>query len=145
MAALAAARNTVEYHPSPFKMPHEFPAAAAKKLYKGAIACLDASGNVTPGATATGLKALGRVAFEADNSAGGAGAIRCKVDGGVFRYANSAAADAIASADKGNLCYIVDDQTVAKTDGGSTRSTAGRIYAVDSDGVWVAFVYPLAP
>ncbi|MFB0515162.1 MAG: hypothetical protein ACETWG_00985, partial [Candidatus Neomarinimicrobiota bacterium] len=33
--------------------------------------------------------------------------------------------------------YIVDDQTVAKTDGTGTRSPAGFIEDVDSNGVWV--------
>ncbi|EKK5133725.1 TPA: hypothetical protein NII88_006806, partial [Pseudomonas aeruginosa] len=33
--------------------------------------------------------------------------------------------------------YIVDDQTVAATDGTETRSPAGRIIGVEPDGVWV--------
>jgi hypothetical protein len=37
----------------------------------------------------------------------------------------------------GNDCYIVDDQTVAKTNGTATRSIAGKIRAVDAQGVWV--------
>ena len=37
----------------------------------------------------------------------------------------------------GSDCYIVDDQTVAKTNGTNTRSVAGKIIAVDADGVWV--------
>jgi hypothetical protein len=32
---------------------------------------------------------------------------------------------------------VVDDQTVAKTNGSSTRSVAGIVRQVDSDGVWV--------
>ena len=40
-------------------------------------------------------------------------------------------------ADVGADCYIVDDQTVAKTNGTNTRSVAGKIIAVDADGVWV--------
>ena len=35
------------------------------------------------------------------------------------------------------VCYIVDDQTVAKTDGSSARSKAGTIVNVDDQGVWV--------
>lgn len=34
-------------------------------------------------------------------------------------------------------CFIVDDQTVAKTNGTNTRSRAGIVAAVDADGVWV--------
>jgi len=58
---------------------------------------------------------------------------------GVFRYANSAAADLIATADIGAVCYIVDDQTVAKTNGTNTRSPAGAVVDVDAIGVWVRF------
>ena len=60
-----------------------------------------------------------------------------KVRRGCFRFANSASADAIALADVGADCYIVDDQTVALTNGSSTRSVAGKIHDVDSSGVWV--------
>ncbi|MCY1460857.1 hypothetical protein D9M71_784510 [compost metagenome] len=55
----------------------------------------------------------------------------------MFAFANSAAGDEITRADIGATAYIVDDQTVAKTDGTSTRSVAGTIRDVDSDGVWV--------
>ena len=55
------------------------------------------------------------------------------------QFANSAATDAITLADIGKDCFIVDDQTVAKTDGSGTRSRAGRVFDVDADGVWVEF------
>jgi hypothetical protein len=42
-------------------------------------------------------------------------------------------------ADVGKQCYLVDDQTVAKTDGTNTRSPAGFVRDVDADGVWVEF------
>ena len=50
---------------------------------------------------------------------------------------NSAAGDAITRAEIGDVCYIVDDETVAKTNGTSTRSAAGTIRDVDAQGVWV--------
>jgi len=43
----------------------------------------------------------------------------------------------IAAAEIGTYCYIVDDQTVAKTDGTATRSSAGKVFDVDAQGVWV--------
>ena len=43
----------------------------------------------------------------------------------------------ITQAEIGDACYIVDDETVAKTSGGNTRSVAGEIVDVDDDGVWV--------
>ena len=43
----------------------------------------------------------------------------------------------VVQADLGKTCYIVDDETVAKTDGTATRSAAGKVVGLDSDGVWV--------
>lgn len=116
-----------------------FPVATTKKLYAGAIACLSATGFLTPGAAATTLKAVGVMQAQADNSLGADGAITGKVRRGVFRFANSAAGDLIALTEIGSDCYIVDDQTVAKTNGGATRSVAGKVRDVDSVGVWVEF------
>lgn len=114
------------------------PVAAAAKCFAGGIACLDASGNATPGATALGLTPAGRFEEQADNSAGLAGALSVKIRSGVFKYKNSAAADEITRAQIGDVCYIVDDETVAKTSGGGTRSRAGLIADVDADGqIWV--------
>lgn len=115
------------------------PVAAAKKIYTGALVARDTDGNATPGATATTLLGLGRAEEQVDNSGGVAGDKTVQVRKGVFRFDNSAAGDQITSAEIGKDCYIVDDQTVAKTDGGSTRSVAGRVFDVDSDGVWVEF------
>jgi hypothetical protein len=107
------------------------------KVFAGTIGVINSSGYLTKGATATGLKCVGRINEQVDNSAGSAGDLSAEVENGIFRFANSADADAIALADVGNVCYIVDDQTVAKTSGSSTRSPAGIIEDVDSDGVWV--------
>lgn len=133
MTALAAERNT----PSRDGDLLALPVAAAKTLYQGAFAALDGNGRLTPGATATTLTGLGRVEATADNSLGAAGAITGTVRLGVFRWGNSADADLIAAADIGHVCYIVDDQTVAKTTASSTRSPAGIIVDVDALGVWV--------
>lgn len=134
MTALAAERAT-QRREGKFR---NDPAAAAKKFYQGALVCLDASGNATPGATATTLTARGVARYTVDNSSGAAGAVRVESEAGVFGFANSSSTDAITRAEIGDDCYIVDDQTVAKTDGTSTRSKAGRIVDVDSDGtVWV--------
>lgn len=109
---------------------------AAAHGFAGTIAVLD-GGFAKPGAAATGLIAVGVFDAEADNSAGANGAIQARVQRGVFRFDNSAAADEITLADVGKLCYIVDDITVAKTDGTASRSVAGVIDDVDDDGVWV--------
>lgn len=133
MAALSADRNT----PARDAVEFEFPVAASTKLYAGGIACVNSSGYLTKGAASTTLKCVGITVQTADNSAGAAAAINGKVRRGCFRFANSASGDLIALADVGADCYIVDDQTVAKTNGSSSRSVAGKIRDVDAIGVWV--------
>ncbi len=141
MTALAADRNT----PSRDGDLLELPVAANTTIYAGALVCLDADGRLTPGATALGLVALGRAEARADNAGGAAGAIMGRVRRGVFRWANSSSADAITVAHIGRIVYTVDDQTVALTDGGGTRSPAGRVLDVGDQGVWVSHGIPDAP
>ncbi|NML88353.1 hypothetical protein HHL26_04640 [Sphingobium sp. TB-6] len=132
MAALTADRNTplrtagVESHP----------VKGATTIFAGALVCLDASGRAVPGSTATGLIVRGRAEENVAN-AGADGAENVKVRQGIFRWANSASTDAITRAEIGDPAYIVDDQTVAKTNGTNTRSVAGTIRDVDAQGVWV--------
>lgn len=133
MSALVNDRNT----PMQLGDVQEHPVLAATLIYQGSIACLNAAGWAVPGATATTLTAAGRAEARADNSAGGNGAINVKIRPGVFRFDNSAAADEITRAEIGDDCFVVDDQTVAKTDGAATRSKAGTIVQVDALGVWV--------
>jgi len=47
----------------------------------------------------------------------------------------------IAITEIGTDCYIVDDNTVAKTNGTSTRSRAGKVVDVNANGVFV-LVFP---
>ncbi|SIP96031.1 hypothetical protein [Bosea sp. TND4EK4] len=133
MTALNADRNT----PTRKSDLLERPAAAAKRYYAGALLALDANGRLVPGATATTLKGVGRCEGFVDNAAGADDAVTVKVRRGSFRWNNSTAGDAITAADIGADCYIVDDQTVAKTNGTNTRSVAGKIMDVDAQGVWV--------
>ena len=94
-------------------------------------------GYAAPGGVATGLIAAGRSETTVDNTNGADGAVSADVRPGIYRYKNSTAGDAIAQADAGTDCFIVDDETVAKTNGTNTRSRAGKIIGVDSNGVWV--------
>lgn len=106
-------------------------------IYAGSLVCLGADGFAVPGTTALGLTPLGRAERRVDNSDGESGAVRVRYRRGCFRWDNSPAADEITAAEIGNACYVVDDQTVAKSDGGGTRSHAGIIADVDAFGVWV--------
>lgn len=111
--------------------------AAGAVIQTGALVVLNATRFAKQGATALNLVADGVAQHHVDNSAGADGAARVTVEAGVFPFANSASTDSIAQADIGNACYIVDDQTVAKTDGSGTRSKAGTIVDIDASGVWV--------
>ncbi|MDK3025573.1 hypothetical protein QO239_23545 [Cupriavidus taiwanensis] len=136
MPALTSDRNTTSRAGIDF----EFPVAANTNIFAGAIVAIDsATSTATKGATATTLKAVGIAQERADNTGGAAGAIRVKVRRGLWHVANSAAADQITLADVGADCYLVDDQTVAKTHGTNTRSIAGKVRDVDATGVWVEF------
>lgn len=134
MTALTAGRLTKRRDAKDFS----FAVLAATACYAGGIAVLD-GGFAVPGSTDTGLVAVGVFMEDADNSAGANGDIYVPVARGCFQFANSAAADEITAADIGSNCYIVDDQTVAKTDGTASRSVAGVIRDVDANGVWVEF------
>lgn len=112
------------------------PMAASVKVFAGSLVMRNAAGHVTKGATATGCIGIGRAAFTVDNSGGAAGAETLEYRTGVFGYANHAA-DLVTQADVGKLCYIVDDQTVAKTHGGNTRSPAGYVDGIEGGTVWV--------
>lgn len=133
MTALAADRDT----PRAEGAVNVYPVAAAKTIFAGALVCLSATGYATPGAVATTLIAVGRADEHVDNSAGADGDLTVRVRTGVFRFANSAAGDLIGITEIGKDCYVVDDQTVAKTSGTNTRSIAGKVIQVDDLGVWV--------
>ncbi|MDD2769266.1 MAG: hypothetical protein PHT19_11060 [Methylococcus sp.] len=111
------------------------PVAAATKIYAGALVVLNASGLAEPGTTGLGKTAVGRAEAQVDNP-GIAGAIQVEVRRGVFKY-NNFAADTITRADIGKTCYVVDDETVGKTDATGTRSPAGKVIDIDGNGCWV--------
>ena len=110
--------------------------SASTRAYAGTMAVLN-GGFVEPATTATSLIAVGVFAAEYDNSAGADGDLVATVERGIWRFANSTSTDAITTAEIGKACYVVDDLTVAKTDGSSARSVAGIVDDVDDSGVWV--------
>lgn len=133
MVALTEGRTTAKIDGKRFARP----VAAAVKIHEGALVCLTAAGYATPGAVATTLIADGLAIKTVDNTGGAAGAVKVEIEKGVFRFANSAAGDLITFAEVGDDAYVVDDQTVAKTSGGATRSIAGKIVDVEAQGVWI--------
>lgn len=126
---LAAARNTPSRELGGL---NRFTMAASVRIYPGALVMLNASGDATPGAVATGQTAAGRAETDSTEDPG-----FVVVSRGTFRFKNSASGDLITKADWGKQVFIVDDETVAKTNGSTTRSVAGICRGVDASGVWV--------
>ena len=132
--ALSKPRDTVERGRALLVIP----IAASTTIFQGALVAVNASGLAVAGSVSTTLKAVGRAEETIDNSGGSAGALSVKVKRGVFKFKNHGA-DACVQGDTLGDCYIVDDETVAKTNGTNTRSRAGKILEVEATGVWVEF------
>jgi hypothetical protein len=135
MAALTADRSTPRMGDSASPDLLSIPVKAAEKIFQGALVVIDA-GYAAEGRTALSLIAIGRCEELADNTLGASGAIQCRVRQGTFKWAN-AAGDLVAQANVGTDCFITDDQSVSATNGGGTKSRAGKVVQLDSDGVWV--------
>ena len=136
MAGSTAERLTPKQGEKGYTDPDNYPLAANVKVWKGGMVAINA-GYLVPVTAATGLIICGRAEATVDNTGGAAGALFCDVRRGQFRWDNSASADLIAQVNVGQICYGVDDHTVALTSGSSTRSLAGTIKRVDTSGVWV--------
>lgn len=135
MTALTDNRLTDEKGESPIARTFPaLPVAASTHIYQGSMVAVNLSGYLVPASADPTLRVLGRAEEEADNSAGAAGAITCKVKRGIFGWDNSSSTLAIADAHVGRVCYAVDDNTVALRNPTGVYPVAGRIYDVDADG-----------
>jgi hypothetical protein len=134
--ALAAARNTPEMADVP-RVPMSWPVKGATTIYQGSLVVLNA-GYAAPGATATGLIAIGR-AEETVVNPGADGALQVRVKEGVFPWVN-ASGDPLLAANLGGLAYITDDQTVNVTATG--KSVAGRLVKLETGIAWIRTVLP---
>ena len=138
MTALAAGRLTDQLLVGDLR---NSPQKGSTTLFQGGIVCLNASGYALPASASAVLIAAG-VARSNDGldrwaNTGADGASTVDYDEGVFGFANSAGGDAITIADVGKPCWLVDDQTVAKTSGVGARSPAGRVFDVQGAVVFV--------
>lgn len=110
--------------------------AANQTVFTGALLMRDADGNLRRGAAAANMVGVGRAEAPAVSGAT-AGVTPVRWRPGTFRFANSTGADALTNADIGKVCWIADDDRVARTSASSTRSRAGVVEMVDDQGVWV--------
>lgn len=113
------------------------PVAANAVLYAGALVVANATGYAAPGSVATTLTYLGRAEESVNNTGGANGAKSVLVRRKKAFYFKNHGADLVTQASLGKVCYIVDDETVAATNGGNTRSAAGVVVGLDSGGVWI--------
>ena len=144
MTALSSPRSTpsLETGKNVFRT---FPVAANAIIYPGAQVALNATGYLVPVTALTTLTVIGiavpkrqqmtRLLGYIDATGLADGAMECEVQSCIALMVNGSTS--ITKADVGKDCYAVDDQTVAKTNGGATRSVAGKITGVDANGVWV--------
>ena len=111
------------------------PVKAGVRIFAGGLVVANAAGLAEPGKTATGLTYLGRAEEYVDNRDGADGAAIVPIRRAkAFKWRNDGS---VTQAHLFQTAHIVDDETVAATDGTATRSAAGRIVGIDSDGVWV--------
>lgn len=129
MANLTAARSTPRCLGDEF----EYGVLASQEIYKGSLVFLTAAGYATPTA-AVGLRCVGVAQKTVDNSDGASADVNVKVMAGVHEFHNSASADEITIADLEKVCFVVDNQTVAKTDSAGTRAVAGVVKSLAPDG-----------
>jgi hypothetical protein len=114
--------------------------AANEVIPAGVIAQVNTSGAAVNATATAANRTIGVNQYRVDNTGGMGGAKKAQIERGVFGpFGNSASTDQITFADLGATCYVVDNQTVAKTNGAGARPVAGTVFSVDAEGVWVEF------
>lgn len=137
MVALTAARNTPQRQTPRTRT---VPVAANAVVQQGGQAQINAAGYAVPATATVANITIGMAKASVNNTGGANGALTVDVDRGVFRFNNSTSTDLIGRTEIGANVYVVDDQTVAKTNGGGTRPVAGKCFDVDASGVWVEYL-----
>lgn len=134
MSATTTPRNTDKLAGSS-SLYQSLPMAANQVACYGWLAMVDKStGECVVGGSGGGYIGAGRFNSAIDSTGLAGGAVRCDVEYGVLYWGNATGGDAITGAMYGAPCYVLDNQTVAATDGSGTRSVAGIVYEVRGDG-----------
>ena len=142
MAFLDADRSTLE-RASSFPQYHHIIGKDSTQFYKGQLVGIDLDDGKLTGCTAGDLtiRTLGRC--EENVLTGTSNTRRIKVKSGCFYYASGGTYEAITVANRGDECFVVDDQTVGISGATGANALAGIVYDVDSYGVAVAIPFPL--
>jgi hypothetical protein len=132
MSALANKRITKLRKFSTLELPGK-----AEQVFQGGIACWDTStGLVAKAFVSTTLHPIG---YFTPSSPAADGSVTTPASGTVevtlFREIEAAWFNndgTVVAGTLGNLCYLLDDQTVSNTDNTNTRSAFGRVWAIDT-------------
>ncbi len=108
---------------------------AGAQIFKGSLVAL-VGGKAVPASADLALTVVGIATKNAE--AGEACSVRRE---GCFLFNNAGGADALSLTHVGRPAFVLDDHTVAATDGGATRPLAGIVRDVDLDAdcVWLEF------
>lgn len=108
------------------------PVAAGEIITEATMVAINADGYAVSASKEVGLTVAGCATKHTDNALGSAGAMAVPVRRGAFVWDNDGS---IKETDILKDAYVSDERTVTITAEGSSR--AGKILAVDSDGVTV--------
>lgn len=126
---------------------HERLAASSEEFYVGQLVGIDtnvAGSPVTPAVAGDlTLQICGRC--EERLSTGASNTKTVKFKSGCFYYASGTTFETIDADDIGEVCYVVDDQTVGLSGATGANAIAGRVYDVDTYGVAVNIIWPNGP
>ena len=130
--ALTAERNTQQRSGKTVNLGMK----ADSKIFAGAMVAVDGSGYATNAASVSGAQVVGRAHRTVSNVDGTNNQKRIDVDVGIFGWVNFGG---VTAGNIGDICYVVDNQTVSVTNTGANTIIAGVILDVDVPNsiVWV--------
>ncbi len=137
MAAITEQRDTLERQTG-HSLVHELLGASSHTFIKGGMVAINATGLLVMASSTAGEIPCGRC--EENIVTGAANTRKVKFKSGIFKWANEGTAP-VVQASVGRDCFVQDNATVRVSD--DTSSIAGKVYEVESDGVWVSQPFPL--
>lgn len=108
------------------------PVAGEETVYAGTVATTRSGYLVDPTTPAVATdKVWGLIHKQTTNPSTTDGAVMCDIETGTFYLACAGSSDALTQADIGAVVYLVDNQTIGKTNGSSSRPEAGTLVNID--------------
>jgi len=136
MTAAAADRLAPQLHDEFHATMQRVPLAASTKIYAGTLVAINISGYAVPASADGALRVIGVADKQADNSSGSAGDVSVNINRGTYGFINGSTTDALSTADIGQFCYALDDQTVTRTPARGARPLVGRVILIENSKVY---------